>query len=110
MKEFLRPTGKKIAWFILIPSVEYAGVRILAYILEMINIADWFGIVILIQIVWLFMLGDIAGLSIWQTDTPGLVSWTPPNDLGFTLIVIGSIITLLLYYLLACWVVKKYFK
>ena len=106
MKEFLRPT--KITWIVL------GALLVLNVLLFLVGLLLWYSgeyqwsffIVPLFQIVWLYGLGHNMGIPLANSrefiDTP--------NFLGWTAILIGSLITLMIYYFLASLISKIWYR
>ena len=115
MWNFLKPTKRKLLWFILLPLTQILTTW-LFYLLHNLHIPymQYFFLslgrsvekLIFWQIDWLFNLLTKLGFKT-TVHLNDLMSWDPPSTLGWMSMLIGIIITLLLYYIIACYIVKK---
>ena len=99
MKNFLKPT--KVTFVALVLVVVVNGVLLLLAVFY--GVGAYF---MISQALWLY--GIISQLGVDVIGTGGYIP--APNFLGWTLIAIGTLTTLVIYYLLASLISKYYYQ
>ena len=104
MRNFLKPT--KVTWITLI--VLLVG-NALFFVLGLVTF-NWTLILIpLVQIGWLYDLFETLGIGVFDNSKSSEFI-ASPNFLGWALIIIGTLISLAAYYLIASYVSKRHYQ
>ncbi len=101
MREFLKPT--RVTWIIFaILLATNAGLIVLGFLTFTWSLIG----ILLFQIGWLYASFNFLNIDVMGKSSEFI---TAPNLLGWMLVIIGSLISLALYYFISSYISKNYY-